>query len=216
MPFNMNDPTTQGFLKMFLGKQYGGWSNDAESMYNSMTSGQSEGSGLSDYSGIQDLLKKRSETGMENLGTYRQNAQTAVNTGYNKSALGLKESLAQSGLLRSGVGASAQMGLDASRMGALGGVEEGLMRENESYKTNALQQLMGLNLNIDSQTLQKMGLDQNALLALMGYGQTTDTAALQDQRESSGGLGGLLGGIGGMFLGGLGGSLGSSLGKKWF
>lgn len=224
MPINFKDPFAQATLQQWLTKQYGGWSQQAQDIYNNILSGtQDSGSVLSDpkilsdQSGLLNRLKGISETGMENLNLYRQNAQAQIGRQYNKSATGLRESLAQSGLLRSGIGASAQMGLDASRMQAFGDVEEQLMRQNEATKMNALNAALGYGIDLDKMrlqvALQERGLDQNALLSLLGLSQTTDTAALQDERNKSP-LGGILGGIGGSFLGGLGGALGSSLGKK--
>lgn len=194
MPFDFSSPFAQTILKQYLGKQYGGQSRQTNDIFNSIigsSGGTSSGSVLTDNSSLLAKLKGMSETGMSGLDTYRQNAQTAVNTNYNKASTGLSESLAQSGLFRSGVGTAGKMSLEAGRSNALGNVETNLMKENEAYKANALAQLLGFTNAQDALKLQESGLDQNALLALLGYGQTTAT----EETDNNSSWGNILGSL---------------------
>lgn len=192
---NFKDPFAQLALKQWLGKQYGGWSQQTEDIYNNMLGSSETTNLLTDQTDLLNLLKTRATTGMEGMDKYRQTAQTSVNQAYNKANIGLKESLAGSGMLRSGVATTGQAGLEAGRANALGNVETNLMKENEAYKNDALSKLLGFSVNLDQLKLQQAGLDQNSLMALLGYGQTTDTST--DDNSAWGSIfGGLLGGVG--------------------
>ena len=114
---DFTNPFTKSLLQQFLGKQYGGWSQQAQDIYGGIA-GTSTGSSLTNLPYLQNTFKGMAETGMPNLGTYRQNAQTQIGQQYNKSSTALSEALAQSGMLRSGAGANARLGLDALRMQA--------------------------------------------------------------------------------------------------
>lgn len=181
---DFSNPFAQAILKQFLGKQYGGFSGEAVNQYNQIA-GTKTGSSLSNLPYLQSTFKGMAENGMPNLANYRQNAQTQIGQQYQKSSTALSEALAQSGMLRSGAGVNARLGLDASRMQATAGVEQNLMQMNEKYKMNALAQLLGL----DQMSLQEAGLNQNFLLALMGQAGTTDTRAQQNERDTAFGTG---------------------------
>ena len=194
MPFDFSSSFAQQMLKEYLGKQYGGHSQQTEDIYNSIIKGSSGGTtstsgSSSNYGYLSNLLKGNVTSGMPNMAQYRQNAQTAVNTNYNKASTGLSESLAQSGLFRSGVSTAGKMSLEAGRSNALGNVETNLAEQDVAYRTNALSQLLGLeNTNLGYQQL-----DQNALLALLGAGQTTATEETDNNSSWGNILGSLIG-----------------------
>lgn len=101
------------------------------------------GSGL-DYKYFGDLLKDMIAKGDPNQAIYRQAALGDVNKGYDRGAITLRENLAGSGMLRSGVGQNAFATLEGGRQNAIAGVDTQLAARDQSFRQNALKNLLGL------------------------------------------------------------------------
>lgn len=115
-----------------------------------------------DYGYFTNMLKSMMSSGDPNQGLYRQNIQGNINKTYDKSADALKERLAGSGLLRSGVGTSGFAGIEGGRAGAIGQAEVGLAEKDQAFREGALNKLLGL----QSLGLQELGSNRQYNLSL--------------------------------------------------
>lgn len=122
-----------------------------------------------DYGYFTDMLKGIIEQGDPNQALYRQRAQSEINKSYGQSQNALNQQLAQSGLLRSGALPAVSSGIEAGRAGAMGQAEVQLAAQDQAYRQQALQSLLGL---------QELGLSETSanrsyLTNLLGQQQST-------------------------------------------
>lgn len=168
------------------------WKNSTQGLINTTTQNLNNaqdpnmtagGFGGVDYNYFTDLLKGYLENGDPNQGLYRQNAQGAINKSYNTAGSNLASNLAQSGLFRSGYNTAANIGLEGQRENAMGQAELGLAQQDQSFRQNALANLLGLqNLG-----LQETSQNRNYLLGLTNSlsGQLTNQQQLQQQTDQN-------------------------------
>lgn len=115
-----------------------------------------------DYNYFNDLLKKMMSEGDPNQQLYRQNIQGGIDKSFNNQQRTLKQNLAQTGNFRSGAGTQAMADIEAGRSGAVGQAEVALAGQDQSFRSNALKNLLGL----QSLGLQEMGQNRNYSLSL--------------------------------------------------
>lgn len=122
------------------------WVNQkrTEMMLTNANSGTDAGASGTDYKYFADLLKGYIAQGDPNQALYKQGAMADVNKTYDKGATTLKENLAGSGMLRSGVGQNAFATLEGGRANAMGGVNTQLAAQDQSFRQNALKNLLGV------------------------------------------------------------------------
>ena len=115
-----------------------------------------------DYNYFNDLLKGMVEKGDPNQGLYRQNLLGGINKSFNTSQKNTRESLAGSGLLRSGVSQQAVADIEAGRNAAVSQGEVALTAQDQTYRQDALNKLLGL----QSLGLQELNSNRNYGLSL--------------------------------------------------
>lgn len=113
------------------------------------------------YDFLADYFRKILKKGDSNIPVYRQIMQGAINTGYDRSLDVIRESLAGRGMYGSGAGASAVMGLEGERMGALAKGEGELSRINQSAVSDAMMNLLRLNEFEGIQNTRVAGMESN-------------------------------------------------------
>lgn len=101
------------------------------------------GSGL-DYKYFADLLRGYIAKGDPNQSLYKQSLYGDVNKSFDKGATTLRENLAGSGMLRSGVGQNAFATLEGGRTGAISEANTQLAAQDQSFRQGALQNLLGV------------------------------------------------------------------------
>ncbi len=97
-----------------------------------------------DYKYFTDLLDNMIKNGMPQIDLYRQNAQTSINKGAQSGENALAESLAQSGLYRSGALPMGVLNLEGQKANAMGNVEVQLAAQDQAFRQKALSNLLGL------------------------------------------------------------------------
>lgn len=115
-----------------------------------------------DYNYFTDLFKSAIEKGDPNQDIYRQNILGGINKSFDTGQRNLKETLAQSGLSRSGVAAQQAIDLEGGRNAAAGQAELGLATQDQAYREQALSKLLGL----QEMGLRELGSNRNYSLAL--------------------------------------------------
>lgn len=120
-----------------------------------------------DYNYLGNLLKGQIDNGMPQMGMYRQNSQAAVNTGADQAKRTLQANLAGSGMLRSGMATTGLMNVEGQREQALADNEVKLSGMDQTFRSQALGNLLGLNQlglrELEGNRNYSMGL-QNSLI----------------------------------------------------
>ena len=97
-----------------------------------------------DYKYFTDLLDNMIKNGMPQIDLYRQNAQKNINQSTQAGESTLAQSLAQSGLFRSGALPMGILNLEGQKANAMGNVEVNLAAQDQAFRQKALSNLLGL------------------------------------------------------------------------